>query len=91
MRNVIIISLAIAVLIVGLAFSLTPIPLGTPLVALALVVLIATSRFAARWLTIARMRLGLVDRMMAWLESRSGVRIGRILRRTRPQRMPRRA
>jgi len=42
--------------------------------ALALVMLIGSSRFAARW-----------------LESHSGTRIGRILRRTRPQRMPRRA
>ena len=90
MRNMIVVLLAIACLIIGLAFSLTPIPLGTPLVALALVVLIATNRFAARWMVIARMRIGIVDRMMAWLEDHSGPRIGRILRRTRPQRMPRR-
>ena len=90
MRNMIIVLLAISCLIIGLAFSLTPIPLGTPLVALALVVLIATNRFAARWLVIARMRVGVVDRMMTWLENHSGARIGRILRRTRPQRIPRR-
>ncbi len=90
MRNMIVILLAIACLIIGLAFSLTPIPLGTPLVALALVVLIATNRFARRWLVIARMRFAVVDRMMVWLEDHSGTRIGRILRRTRPQRMPRR-
>jgi len=91
MRNMILILLAIAVLIVGLAFSLTPIPLGAPLMALALVMLIGSSRFAARSLVVARMRIGLVDRMIAWLESHSGTRFGRILRRTRPQRMPRRA
>jgi hypothetical protein len=91
MRNTIVIVLAIACLIIGLAFSLTPIPLGTPLVALALVILIARNRLAARSLVIARMRVGLFDRMIGWLESHSGTRIGRILRRTRPQRMPRRA
>jgi len=37
------------------------------------------------------MRVRFVDRMIVWLESHSGTRIGRILRRTRPQRMPRRA
>jgi hypothetical protein len=91
MRNMIFILLAIAFLIIGLAFSLTPIPLGAPLTALALVMLIGSSRFAARWLVIARMRVSVIDRMIAWLESHSGTRIGRILRRTRPQRMPRRA
>ena len=91
MRNMIFILLAIALLIVGLAFSLTPIPLGAPLMALALVMLIGSSRVAARSLVVARMRVGVLDRMIAWLESHSGTRIGRILRRTRPQRMPRRA
>jgi hypothetical protein len=91
MRNMIFILLAIAFLIIGLAFSLTPIPLGAPLTALALVMLIGSSRFAARSLVVARMRVQLLDRMIAWLESHSGTRIGRILRRTRPQRMPRRA
>ena len=91
MRNMILILLAIACLIVGLAFSLTPIPLGAPLIALALVILIGSSRLAARSLVVARMRVRIVDRMIAWLESHSGTRIGRILRRTRPQRMPRRA
>jgi len=91
MRNTMFILLAVAVLIVGLAFSLTPIPLGAPLIALALVILIGSSRLAARSLVVARMRVRIVDRMIAWLESHSGTRIGRILRRTRPQRMPRRA
>ena len=91
MRNMMFILLAVAVLIVGLAFSLTPIPLGAPLIALALVILIASNRFAARSLVVVRMRVRVLDRMIAWLESHSGTRIGRILRRTRPQRMPRRA
>lgn len=91
MRNMIFILLAIAFLIIGLAFSLTPIPLGAPLTALALVMLIGSSRLAARSLVVARMRVTVIDRMIAWLESHSGTRIGRILRRTRPQRMPRRA
>ena len=91
MRNMMFILLAVAVLIVGLAFSLTPIPLGAPLIALALVILIATNRLAARSLVVARTRVRIVDRMIVWLESHSGTRIGRILRRTRPQRMPRRA
>ncbi len=90
MRNMIFILLAIACLIVGLAFSLTPIPLGAPLIALALVMLIGSNRVAARWLVVARMRVPILDRMIAWLERHSGTRIGRILRRTRPQRMPRR-
>ena len=91
MRNTIFICVAVAVLIVGLAFSLSPIPLGTPLVALALVILIATNRLAARSLIVARMRVGPLDRLIGWLEYRSGTRLGRILRRTRPQRIPRRA
>ncbi len=90
MRKIIFILLAIVCLIVGLAFSLTPIPLGAPLISLALVMLIGSSRVAARWLVIARMRLPVLDRMIAWLERHSGTRIGRILRRTRPQRLPRR-
>lgn len=91
MRNMFYILLAIACLVVGLAFSLTPIPLGAPLIALALVLLIGSSRFAARSLVLARMRVKIVDRMIGWLESHSGTRMGRVLRRTRPKRMPRRA
>ena len=89
MRNAIYITIGLLGLIVGLAFFLTPIPLGIPLVGLSLMLLVATSRFFAKSLMGIRSDVPRVHRWIAYLEDRSGRRIRRILRKTRPQRVPR--
>lgn len=84
-------TVAIALVLTGFAASLTPVPLGTPLIAIGLMLLIASNRRAARWMLAGRTRLALLDRGVRFLEARGGRKVRTVLRRTRPQRRPRRA
>ena len=90
LRSVLMMSLACLCLLVGLAFELTPIPLGLPLISAALAILIASNRPSARLMLLGRLKLPLLDRGMDWLERHGGRRVRRALRRTRPGRVPRR-
>lgn len=83
-------TVAIACLLAGFAASLTPIPLGTPLIAFGLMLLIARYRWAAELMLAGRTRVRLLDRAIRILEARGGRRVRAVLRRTRPQRLPRR-
>ena len=90
LRSVLMMSLGTLCLLAGLAFVLTPIPLGLPLISAALAIFIASNRPAARLMLLGRLRLPLLDRSMDWLERYGGRRVRRALRRTRPGRVPRR-
>ncbi len=89
MRHAIVLMVGIVGLIVGLAFFLTPIPLGFPLVGLSLMILVGTSRKAAVTVLAVRRRVSLFDRFLNSLEERGGSRIRRALRKTRPGRLGR--
>lgn len=89
-RGVLMMSLGCLCLVIGLAFVLTPIPLGLPLISAALAIFIASNRPAARLVLLGRLRLPLLDRGVDWLERHGGRRVRRALRRTRPGRVPRR-
>ena len=90
MRALLATALGIVCLLAGLVFLATPIPLGVPLISFALVLLVTSNRFAARLVLLGRHRLSTLDRGVNWLERRGGARLRRVLRRTRPGRMPRR-
>ena len=81
---------AIILLLVGLAFSITPIPLGLPLILIAVIMLVASNRYAVHLMIFGRRHIGLFDRWVGWLEVKGGQKFGRVLRKTRPGRMPRR-
>ena len=81
---------ALVLLLVGLAFSITPIPLGLPLILIAVIMLVASNRYAVHLMIYGRRHIGLFDRWVSWLEVKGGQKFGRILRKTRPGRMPRR-
>lgn len=81
---------ALVLLLVGLAFSITPIPLGLPLILIAVIMLVASNRYAVHLMIYGRRHIGLFDRWVGWLEVKGGQKFGRILRKTRPGRMPRR-
>jgi hypothetical protein len=83
-------TIAIALLLTGFAASLTPFPLGMPLIAFGLMLLVASNRRAARWMLAGRSRLALLDRCVRLLEAHGGGRVRAVLRRTRPGRLPRR-
>ncbi len=90
MRALLATALGVFCLVAGLAFILTPIPLGAPLIGAALALLVTSNRFAARLVLLGWHRLSTLDRGVNWLERRGGARLRRVLRRTRPGRMPRR-
>ena len=81
---------ALLLLLVGLAFSITPIPLGFPLILIAIFLLVASNRYAVHMMIFGRRHIGLFDRWVNWLEVKGGQRFGRVLRKTRPGRMPKR-
>ena len=68
----------------GLILAPTPLPVGVPIMALAIFLLIATNRGAARLVARLRKRIGWLNAAFVFIEDRAGPRIGRTLRRTRP-------
>ncbi|MEP4031422.1 hypothetical protein [Roseibium polysiphoniae] len=78
-------TLALVLIALGLATVWLPIPTGVPLLALGMIVIIATSRQAARALRNRRRRVPRLNSLFTWLEDRSPMRFARILKRTRPR------
>ncbi|MTH98214.1 hypothetical protein [Roseibium sp. RKSG952] len=76
---------AIILFVLGLATVWMPIPTGVPLMALGAIVVIATSRSAARMLRQRRRRGSRLNRVFVWLEDRAPLHFSRILKRTRPR------
>ena len=81
---------ALVLLPIGLAFSITPIPLGLPIFVVAVFLLLVSNRQAVRMMISGRQRVPLLDRWLEWVERAGGSRFGRILRKTRPKRVPKR-
>lgn len=78
-------SLATMLILLGLATVWLPIPTGVPLLALGLIVIIGTSRSAARLLRKRRRSTPPLNEVITWVENRSPLRFARILKRTRPR------
>lgn len=79
-------SLALLLIGLGLLTVWLPIPTGVPFLSLGLIVIIATSRSAARMLRNRRRTTRPLDNAIMWVEERSPLRFARILKRTRPRR-----
>ena len=77
-------------LVAGIILFILPIPLGIPVLAVALVLLVSTSRTARRIIRWARMRSGPVDRALSLVETRVPAGVRAILRKTRVRRIGRR-
>ncbi|MBN9673405.1 hypothetical protein [Roseibium aggregatum] len=78
-------SLAAVFIVFGLITVWMPIPTGVPLMALGLIVIVGTSRTAARSLRSRRRNTPRLNRVITWVEDRSPLRFARILKRTRPR------
>ncbi|GHA30168.1 hypothetical protein GCM10007989_27330 [Devosia pacifica] len=76
----------VVMFLVGLILAPTPIPIGLPVMALALVLLISTNPQAANQLLLWRRRWPRLDAAFRAIEDRAGPRLGATLRRTRPPR-----
>lgn len=84
MLNLILTPLAILLIVAGMVLWISPIPVGLPMIVLGLFMLLAVNRRAVRLARRLRRRLGWLDRAFRFAEDRAGERIGRTLRRTRP-------
>lgn len=78
-------SLAALLLMLGFATVWLPIPTGVPLLALGLIVIVGTSRSAARLLRRRRRTTPPLNDAITWVENRSPLRFAKILKRTRPR------
>ncbi|MTI43414.1 hypothetical protein JM93_03833 [Roseibium hamelinense] len=78
-------ALAAILIFLGLATVWLPIPTGVPLMALGAIVIIATSRGAARSIRNRRRSGTRLNQVFTWLEDRAPIYFSRILRRTRPR------
>ncbi|MEJ8476396.1 hypothetical protein [Roseibium algae] len=81
-------TVAAVLIALGLATIWLPIPTGVPLLALGSILIISTSRQAARNLRNRRRRGPALNHIFVWLEDRSPLRLSRILKRTRPRNLP---
>ncbi|MFN4168885.1 MAG: hypothetical protein ACK4HD_11295 [Pannonibacter phragmitetus] len=80
---------AFPVLLAGLVTLPLPLPTGLPLIALSLVMVLAASPWAIRLLRRLRRRSLRLNGIFMKLEDRAPLRLGRVLKRTRPRiRMP---
>jgi len=77
--------LAAVLIIFGIATVWMPIPTGVPLMALGGIVIIASSRSAARMVRRHRRHRRRLDRAFVFLEDRAPLNLARILKRTRPR------
>ena len=68
----------------GAISLISPIPGAVLLMAVGLSLLICSSTVAASCIRFTRSKYLRLNKMMSWLEKRSGVRMGSILRQTRP-------
>jgi len=78
-------SLAAVLILAGLATVWLPIPTGVPLLALGMIVVVGTSRSAARMLRSRRRKTQHLNHAITWVEDRSPLQFARILKRTRPR------
>jgi len=84
MKRVALMILGTLMLLLGAISMVTPFPGGTFLLAAGSVLLICSCPWFRLCLQYARARFTLFDRMMVWLESRMGERIGTVLKMTQP-------
>ncbi|WP_417687593.1 hypothetical protein [Roseibium sp.] len=78
-------TLALVLVTLGLATLWLPIPTGVPLLALGAIIIIGTSRPAARLLRSRRRCSSNLNEAFLWLEDRAPGSFARILKRTRPR------
>ena len=76
---------AAVLIVLGLATVWMPIPTGVPLLALGGIIIIGSSRSAARMIRKHRRNRKTLDRVFFFLEERAPLNLARILKRTRPR------
>ena len=84
--KVIVWSAAGVLILLGLLTVWMPIPTGVPLLAAGAVLILGSSRQAARWLRGHRRSWHPLDAAMTWVEDRAPRTLASVLRRRRPRR-----
>lgn len=83
-RKGVVLAIASACLVLGLATVWTPIPTGVPLLAIGIFLFIGVSSTARRMMHAWRRRSRRVDAALSWVEDRAHRKMAIPLRRTRP-------
>ncbi|WP_346892550.1 hypothetical protein [uncultured Roseibium sp.] len=76
---------AAVLIVLGLATVWMPIPTGVPLLTLGGIIIIGSSRSAARMIRKHRRNRETLDKAFFFLEERAPLNLARILKRTRPR------
>lgn len=79
---------ALVLFAVGAVLTPTPLPFGIPLMAIAVFLLIGSSKFALRLVRRTRRKLGWLDEGLSLLESKVTGAAARTFRRSRPSKRP---
>ncbi|GLQ54930.1 hypothetical protein [Devosia nitrariae] len=85
MLNYLLTPVLVVLFLMGLLLTPTPLPLGVPLMAVSLFLLIATNKLIRRFVWFLRQRYSWLDNAIGFIEERADNRIRRTLRRTRPR------
>jgi Sec-independent protein secretion pathway component TatC len=86
MWRIVTIPFALVLLVVGAILAPTPIPVGVPMMALAIFLLVGSSKSALRSVRRVRRRWKGLDQALTVLETRTAGTIARTFRRSRPHR-----
>ncbi len=89
MTRVLLVIVGSLLLLLGVVLMVSPIPGPTFLIALGVVLLICSSPWFRQCVQFLRSRIKLFNRLMMWMETKMGQRIGSILKLTQPGYEPR--
>ena len=83
--RLILIVISYILIFLGAISLISPIPGSVLLLAVGLSILICTSKKAARCIRYMRTKSNKFNKLMSWIESHTGERMGAILQQTRPE------
>lgn len=88
MLRIVVVPFALVLLVVGAILTPTPLPFGIPMMAVAIFLLIGSSKPALRLVRRLRRRWNWLDRLLSMFEERTGGSVARTFQRSRPRRKP---
>ena len=88
MKSIVLGIIAAICIAAGIATVLLPLPVGVPLIALGVMILITTNRRFAALIGLLRRRYQRLDRGLRWIEDRAGPKLAGPLFKTRPKPHP---
>ncbi len=88
MLRIVVVPFALVLLLAGAIITPTPLPFGIPMMAVAIFLLIGSSKLALRLVRRLRRHWGWLDNLLSMFEERTAGSVARTFRRSRPRRKP---